>query len=79
MLERWFVDHPRSVGETYIEHLRVAGSFGTSMTVGGLACLVHALLPSLFRTKGSQTVASLHERMVVSRTRRSPVANAVQR
>ena len=77
MLERWFIEHPRSVGETYVEHLRVAASFGTSMIAGGLACLVHALLPTLFRTKGSQTVASLHQRMV-SRTRRSPMAGNPQ-
>jgi hypothetical protein len=79
MLERWFVEHPRSVGETYVEHLKVAASFGASMIVGGLACFVHALLPNLFRTKASRTVASLHERMVVSRTRRSPIANAAKR
>lgn len=78
MLGRWFIEHPRSVGETYIEHLRVAVSFGTSMIAGGLACLVHALLPRLFPTKGSQTIAGLHERMV-SRTRRSPIASAAKR
>jgi len=79
MLERWFSEHPRSVGETYVEHLKVAASFGISMIAGGLACLVHALLPSLFRTKASQTVARLHERMVVSRARRPPVATAAKR
>jgi len=79
MLERWFIEHPRSVGETYVEHLRVAASFGISMIAGGLACLVHALLPTLLRTRGSQTVASLHERMVVSRARRPPVAGVAKR
>jgi len=79
MLARWFIEHPRSVGETYVEHLRVAASFGTCMIVGGLACLIHGLLPSLFRTRGSQTVASLHERMVVSRARRSSIASAAKR
>jgi len=78
MLERWFSEHPRSVGETYVEHLKVAVSFGISMIAGGLACLIHALLPSLFRTKASQTVANLHERMV-SRARRPPVAGVAKR
>ena len=78
MLERWFVEHPRSVGETYFEHLRAASSFGVSMVVGGLGCLVHALLPNLFATTGSRTVRGLYERMVVARVRCSPSMHVVE-
>ena len=78
MLERWFVEHPRSVGETYFEHLRAASFFGISMVVGGLGCLVHALLPNLFATTGSRTVKRLHERMVVARVRRPPSIHLVE-
>ena len=78
MLGRWFVEHPRSVGETYFEHLRAASCFGISMVGGGLACLVHALLPNLFTKTGSQTVKRLHERMVVARIRRSHAIHVVE-
>lgn len=64
-----FTQHPREVGETYGEHFMVAGSFGVAMLVGGLACLVHAVLPFLCTTTGSRTVRRLHDRMVTNRTR----------
>jgi hypothetical protein len=66
-----FTDHPASVGETYGEHLAAAGGFGLRMILGGIACLLHGLLPFLFTRTGSSTIALLHERMVISRRRRS--------
>ena len=66
-----FTDHPASVGETYGEHLQVAGGFGLRMILGGMACLLHGLLPFLFTRTGSRTIALLHERMVISRRRQS--------
>ena len=60
---RLFTDHPRSVGETYLEHLQFACGFGIRMVSGGLACFVHGTLPFLFQTTGSRTVLGLHERM----------------
>jgi hypothetical protein len=71
-----FTRHPRSVGETYFEHMAVAGSFGTRLLRGALACYVHALLPFLFEKTASATVAALHDRMLVSRRRRSPATTA---
>jgi len=70
-----FTDHPASVGETYGQHLVAASGFGFAMILGGLACLVHGLLPFLFLRTGSNTIARLNERMVVSR-RRAPVSPA---
>jgi len=64
-----FTDHPASVGETYGEHLQAAGGFGLRMILGGMACLLHGLLPFLFIRTGSSTIALLHERMVISRRR----------
>jgi hypothetical protein len=66
---RKFVDHPASVGETYLEHMGVASSFGGRMVLGGLACLVHALLPFACERTASRQIALLHERMVVNRVR----------
>jgi hypothetical protein len=67
-LVRPFVEHPASVGESYFRHLRNAVGFGFAMIGGGAACLVHAILPFTFVTRGSETIARLHERMITNRT-----------
>ena len=64
-----FTDHPHSVNEDYFEHMRTASGFGFAMLRGGLACLVHALLPFLCMRTGSETIRALHERMVTHRVR----------
>ncbi|MEQ1755409.1 MAG: DUF6356 family protein [Micropepsaceae bacterium] len=66
----FFQRHPRSVGETYFEHMAVAANFGVLMVVGGLACLVHALIPALFEFTASRVIATLYTRMVSKRRRR---------
>ncbi|GEO43458.1 type 1 capsular polysaccharide biosynthesis protein J [Skermanella aerolata] len=57
---RLMTEHPSSVGESYLEHLVFATSFGASMIVGGLACCVHGVLPFLCTSTGSRTVLALH-------------------
>ena len=42
-----FTDHPHAVNETYTEHLAFALKFGAKMTLGGLAAMLHAVLPFL--------------------------------
>ncbi len=64
-----FTEHPEAVGETYVQHLGVATSFGARMILGGLACLVHGILPFLFTSTGSRTIVGLHDRMVANRAR----------
>lgn len=66
----FFTKHPRSVGETYLEHMEMAAGFGVAMIVGGLACLVHALVPAWFERTGSRIISHLHTRMVVNRRRK---------
>lgn len=61
--------HPAQVGESYFQHLGAAAGFGVRMIAGGLACLVHGILPFLCTTTGSRTISSLHERMVTNRKR----------
>lgn len=63
LIERLFAAHPRSVGESYVEHFLVAGRFGLAMVRGGLACLVHALVPALCERTGSTTVKALYGEM----------------
>ena len=67
MFRRLFLDHPESVGESYAEHFRVAGGFGVTMIVGGLGAVLHAFLPFVCKTRGSDTINTLHARMVAKR------------
>jgi hypothetical protein len=67
MFQKVFLDHPADVGETYGEHLREASGFGLRMIGGGVACMIHALLPAVFVTSASTTVAGLHETLVRKR------------
>ena len=64
-----FTEHPSAAGETYWAHLRTAAGFGWEMIAGGIACLVHALLPFLFVRTGSDCICRLHERMHTRRRR----------
>jgi predicted phage tail protein len=74
MFDRVFLSHPRSVGETYVEHAGVAGRFGATMIVGGVACLIHAVLPAVFPRAASDRVKRLYAQMVA----RQPNAPAMR-
>jgi len=63
MFERLFLAHPRSVGESYVEHFGVALRFGLTMVASGAACIVHALVPAMFVRTGSNAVKRLHAQM----------------
>ena len=67
MLSRLFIDHPRAVDESYVEHFGVASRFGVTMIRGGLCALVHALVPGWFVTTGSDTIQRLNRIMVDQR------------
>ena len=64
-----FTEHPRNVGESYVEHLGVSWSFARSMFRAGFCALIHGLFPFLFVTTGSSIVKRLNDRMVVNRIR----------
>jgi hypothetical protein len=64
---RRFTDHPAQVNETYLQHMGAAFGFGGRMLVGAFACFVHGLCPWLCLTRGSDTVRTLHHRMVSHR------------
>ena len=66
-----FTEHPASVGESYLRHMRTGVGFGVRMMLAGLACLVHAVFPFLFVATGSRCIEQLHECMVLHRRRRA--------
>ena len=68
-LANLFRDHPASVGETYFEHLLHATGFGVRMVLGGIACILHGLLPFLFVKTGSRQIQTLHGRMITNRSK----------
>ncbi|MHA6723719.1 DUF6356 family protein [Sphingomonas sp. RS2018] len=63
-LRRWFLDHPASVNESYVEHFGVASRFGLTMIGGGIAALVHGIVPSLCTRTASRAVKQLYSEMV---------------
>jgi len=67
MLDKVFLDHPHSLGETYWQHQRRAWHFGISMITAGAACLVHALVPAVFVRTASSRVLSLYDEMNATR------------
>ena len=67
---RLLTDHPASVGETYLEHMGQATSFGTTMILAGIACLIHGLIPAWFVATGSKNISRLHDRLVINRRRK---------
>ena len=58
-----FTEHLRTVNETYFEHLGFALRFGLKMTWGGIAAVIHALLPFLFVT----TAGKINDELQVMR------------
>ena len=63
MFERLFFAHPRSIGEGYWQHAKTAGFFGFNMMVGGIACMIHAIIPALFTRTASDTIKWLYGEM----------------
>ncbi len=63
-----FRDHPASVGETYLGHMRSALGFSFAMARAAVCCAIHGLLPFLFQKTGSRAIDDLHRRMVRERS-----------
>lgn len=75
MIDKLFLEHPRSVGESYGRHMRQALSFAGHLALAAMACLVHAVLPALFRTSASRRISVLYDRMLRHRRHvRNPVS-----
>lgn len=62
MISRLFLDHPRSVDESYLQHMAFALGFSARLFAAALAALVHAFLPAAFERTASAIVAQLYQR-----------------
>ena len=63
VIDRLFLSHPRSVGESYFEHQRVALSFALPLLGAGLAALLHALVPAACERTAGDIIRRLHSRL----------------
>ena len=72
MIGRLFQEHPKSLGMSWAEHGAGAIKIGARMIGGGLAYIVHAIIPALFTQTAGKVVSSLHDHMV---SRKAGAAN----
>jgi len=64
-----FTEHPREMGETYGQHLRVAFRFGGRLLAAGAAACLHGLAPFLFKKTASREICALHAELLAARRR----------
>lgn len=57
-----FLTHPRSVDESYFEHMAFAGKFSGKLFLAGFCALAHAFLPFLFERTASTMIAEMYAR-----------------
>ncbi|MDR7038459.1 hypothetical protein J2X36_003223 [Methylobacterium sp. BE186] len=62
-LKRLFTEHPSSLGESYMQHMRASLSYAVPLLGASLAAFVHAAFPFLFKTAASASVKRLYNRM----------------
>lgn len=61
-LNALFLEHPRSVGESYVEHTAFALWFSAQLALAAAAALCHAILPFTCEKTASTIIAKLYER-----------------
>ena len=54
-------EHLNEVNETYFQHMRIAFKISFTMLVTGVFCLIHGLIPSLFKITGRNKIAKIHD------------------
>lgn len=62
MIARVFLDHPRKVDESYVEHAVFAGGFAWRLFLAAGAAAVHAVIPCLFEKTASRITAELYHK-----------------
>lgn len=54
-----FLDHPATVNESYLQHMRFALGFAFWLSIAAIAALVHAAIPALCETTASRILKRL--------------------
>ena len=68
-LERTFLAHPRTVGETYLEHFAFALRIGSRLLMAGSAAVAHAFVPCLCETTASRIILAMNADIVARRAK----------
>jgi hypothetical protein len=63
MFRRLLLSHPRQVGESYLEHQRIALSFALPLLGAGLAAIAHAAIPGICERTAGDIIRKLHQRL----------------
>lgn len=63
VMQRLFLEHPRSLGMTWAGHGIGAVAIGARLVGAGVACLVHAVVPGVFTQTAGKTVARMYDHM----------------
>ena len=59
-----FTEHPKSLGESYFQHMKFAIYIGFNMIIGGFALLIHAIFPFMLLKTGSNLLFKTTYRFV---------------
>lgn len=63
MVDRLFLEHPRSLGMSWAGHGVGAVAIGARLVCAGCACLVHAVIPGVFTQTAGKTVTYMYDHM----------------
>jgi hypothetical protein len=61
-LKNLFTEHPRSIGESYLQHMRFALLMSLKLFFLSIAIVIHAVLPFIFTKTASTMILNLAER-----------------
>ena len=56
-----FLDHPRSVGETYLQHQKFALRISGQLMVAAGGAIIHAVVPKLCEASASRRILPLYK------------------
>ncbi|MEM8773984.1 MAG: DUF6356 family protein [Pseudomonadota bacterium] len=60
MITRLFLEHPRSVEESYVEHAIFAGRFSLKLFAAAFCALIHAIIPAAFDKTASRMISEMY-------------------
>ena len=58
-----FTRHPHSIGETYLEHMRIAFNTAIKIQLVVLIILIHAIFPFLFEQTGGDEIEEINNEL----------------
>ena len=71
LVDRLFLEHPRSLDMSWAEHGGGAVKVGFQLIGAGIAALVHAAVPGIFGETASKTVIRIHDHIQTLNAKRS--------